>query len=219
MTDIALPYFLARPAPEGRAPGVVVIHEGNGISPPLLRLCQRLAHEGYAVVAPDLFFRAGGTEARGVVTLMRSLRPEETAGDIEEAIRRLRELGAGTVAVIGFCLGGTLAYRTALSVSGCDAVVGFYGAQIAGELGRPRCPTLLLFGGDDEYISVSDIEAVVAHHPETVVYPEAHHGFMRDGSASYDEAAARDGWRRMLDFLGDHREPAGGPGGRRGAAR
>jgi dienelactone hydrolase len=91
--------------------------------------------------------------------------------------------------------------------------VGFYGAQIAGELGGPRCPTLLFFGGDDEYISVSDIGAVVAHHPETVVYGEAHHGFMGDGSATDDEAAATERWRRMVDFLADHLEPAHGPGG------
>jgi carboxymethylenebutenolidase len=117
--------------------------------------------------------------------------------------------------VIGFCLGGTQAYRTALSSSVCDAAVGFYGAQIAGELGQPRCPTLLLFGGDDEYIPVPDIEAVVAHHGETVVYPEAHHGFMRDGSDSYDEGAAADGWERLLAFLGTHL--AAGPGPEEGA--
>ncbi len=86
---------------------------------------------------------------------------------------------------------------------------GFYGARIAAELGEPRCPTLLIFGGDDEYIPVADIEAVVAHHPQTVVYPEARHGFMRDGSASYDEAAATDGWSRMLDIPG---HPSGSAG-------
>jgi carboxymethylenebutenolidase len=74
-------------------------------------------------------------------------------------------------------------------------------------LGEPRCPTLLLFGGVDEYIPVGDIETAVAHHPETVVYPEAHHGFMRDRSESYDEEAARDGWRRLVGFLADHLGP------------
>ena len=64
MAELALPYFLARPssAPGEAAPGVVVIHEGNGISPQLLRFCQRLAAEGYLVVAPDLFYRFGGTD-------------------------------------------------------------------------------------------------------------------------------------------------------------
>ena len=48
----------------------------------MLRLCQRLAAEGYAAIAPDLFFRAGGTEARDFATLIGSLDRELTRGDI-----------------------------------------------------------------------------------------------------------------------------------------
>jgi carboxymethylenebutenolidase len=204
MTDIELPYFLARPVGDRPVPGIVVVHEGNGISAQLLRVCQRLAHEGYMAIAPDLFFRVGGTEANDVITLMRSVTREQAVDDIVGAIGQIRGFGANAVGVIGFCMGGTQAYRTALSSSECDAAVGFYGAQIAGELGQPRCPTLLVFAGEDQYIPVADIEAVVAHHPEAVVYPEAGHGFMRDGSSSYDEAAATDGWNRMLSFLSTH---------------
>ncbi len=211
MTDISLPYFCARPAGERPVPGVVVVHEGNGISAQLLRVCERLAHEGYAAVAPDLFFRGGGTEASDVVTLMGSLTREQTAADIADAMGLLRRLGSGRVGVVGFCMGALQAYRTALA-PGCDAAVGFYGARIAAELGRPACPTLLMFAGEDQYIPVADIEAVVAHHPGTVVYPEAGHGFMRDGSSSYDEAAATDGWKRLLDFLSAHLGPPPGPG-------
>jgi carboxymethylenebutenolidase len=204
MTDISLPYFCARPVGDRGGPGVVVIHEGNGISTQLLRLCQRLAHEGYVAMAPDLFFRAGGTEARDVVSLMGSLTPDQTRADIDHAISHLRRQGATAVGVVGFCMGGLLAYRSALASAGCDAAVGFYGARIAAELGQPRCPTLLLFAGQDEYIPTADIEAVAAHHAGTVVYPEAHHGFMRDGSSSYDEESASDGWTRTLDFLAAH---------------
>src|SRR5579872_4699481 len=210
MPDIELPYFSARPTGQEPGPGIVVIHEGNGISPQLLRLCQRLAHEGYAVMAPDLFFRAGGTEACGVVTLMRSLSPDQTGSDIDQTMAHLRRHGATAVGVLGFCLGGTWAYRTALSSSRCDAAVGFYGAQIPDELGAPRCPTLLLFAGRDDYIPVAAVDRVVAHHPDTVVYPDAEHGFMRDGSGSYDEEAATDGWRRLLEFLAAHLTSATG---------
>jgi carboxymethylenebutenolidase len=204
MTDIELPYFLARPVGDRPTPGIVVVHEGNGISAQLLRVCQRLAHEGYMAIAPDLFFRVGGTEANDLITSIRSVTREQAVDDIVGAMGQIRSLGADAVGVIGFCMGGTQAYRTALSSSECAAAVAFYGAQIPGELGQPRCPTLLLFAGEDQYIPVADIEAVVAHHPEAVVYPEAGHGFMRDGSSSYDEAAATDGWNRMLSFLSTH---------------
>jgi carboxymethylenebutenolidase len=208
MTDVALPYFVAGPSGPGPGPGpgpgVVVIHEGNGISAQLLRVCQRLAAAGYATVAPDLFFRVGGSEAEDAVTLMASLSPEQTGADIERSFDVLRGMGASAVGVVGFCMGGLQAYRTAVSVRGCDAAVCFYGARIAGELGEPHCPTLLLFGAREEYIPLADIEAVAAHHAETVIYPEAGHGFMRDRSDCYDEEAAGDGWRRMLAFLADH---------------
>src|SRR5437764_750550 len=60
MVEIELPYYLSLPAAPPPWPGVVVIHEGNGMSQQLLRVCERLAAEGYATIAPDLFFRTGG---------------------------------------------------------------------------------------------------------------------------------------------------------------
>jgi carboxymethylenebutenolidase len=201
---IALPYFLAVPAGGPPWPGLVVLHEGNGISPQLLRVCQRLAGEGYGVIAPDLFFRVGGTEAGDFATLMGSLQRDRTRADIAEAADRLRGAGASSVGVTGFCMGGLMTYRTALADDGFGAAVGFYGAGIAAELGEPTCPTLLLFGGSDPFIPPAAIEAVRARHPETVVYPEASHGFMRDGSTSFSETAASDAWARMLSFFADH---------------
>jgi carboxymethylenebutenolidase len=204
VTDIALPYFLALPATEPPWPGVVVIHEGNGISSQLLRVCERLAAEGYAAIAPDLFFRAGGTEAGDFATLMGSLRDDQVRADIDTAAGALRDLGAHKIGVTGFCMGGLFTYRSALHDDAFSAAVGFYGARIAQELGAAKCPTLLCFGGDDPWIPAVDIAAVVAHHPETVVYPGATHGFMRDGSDSYDEAAATDAWARLLAHFAAH---------------
>jgi carboxymethylenebutenolidase len=204
MTGIALPYFLAVPQGEGPSPGVVVIHEANGVSPQLLRFCQRLAGEGYAALAPDLFFRAGGSEAADYATLVGTADPIQVQADIRDAAFRLRELGAASVGITGFCFGGMQVYRAALG-GGFDAAAGFYGSGISRELGEPTCPTVLFFGGKDEYIPASDIEAVVAHHPGMVtVYPEAGHGFMRDGSDSYSDSAAADAWSRVLTFFADN---------------
>jgi len=168
-------------------------------------VCQRLAAEGHAAVAPDLFFRAGGTMAAGFAELMGALKPDEVQADLEESVAHLRELGATSVGVTGFCMGGLLTYRAALSGLDVQCAAPFYGARIAEELGRPRCPILIFFGGDDEYIPSADIEAVQRHHgDDVVVYPSAGHGFMRDGSASYDEAAATDAWKRLLAFFAEH---------------
>ncbi len=66
------------------------------------------------------------------------------------------------------------------------------------------CPLRLFFGGRDDYIPPAAIEKVRATHPDVVVYPDAEHGFMRDGSASFDAAAAADAWDRLLAFFGEH---------------
>ncbi len=68
----------------------------------------------------------------------------------------------------------------------------------------PRCPTLLCFGDNDEWVPMEAIERIRAAHPETVVYPGAEHGFMRDGSETFDEAAAADAWARMLALFDQH---------------
>jgi carboxymethylenebutenolidase len=204
MPPISLPYFVALPEKSGPWPGVVVIHEGGGISPQLLRLCQRLAAEGYGAIAPDLFFRSGGTEAGDFASLMGALVPEQVLADVALAADTLRGLGAGRVGVTGFCMGGRYAWYTALHGHGFAAAVGFYGGGIADDLGEPTCQTLLFFGGKDPYIPPSDIERVALHHPDTIVYPEATHGFMRDGSESFDQEAAGDAWARTLTFFGEH---------------
>jgi carboxymethylenebutenolidase len=205
MTDVEVPFFFARPRMDPPWPGVIVIHEGNGLSPQLLRVCERLAAAGYGALAPDLFARSGGSEAADFATLIGALRPDEVHADLAEALEMLRGFGAAKVGITGFCLGGTISYRAALLGLDLACAAPFYGGHIAHELGRPTCPVVAFFGGRDEYVPAADIEAVEAHHPgAVVVYPDAEHGFMRDGSPSYDEPAALDAWSRLLAFFDQH---------------
>jgi carboxymethylenebutenolidase len=200
MADIALPYFLSLPAAPGPWPGVVVIHEGNGMSPQLLRVCQRLAAEGYAAIAPDLFFRVGGTGGADLTTMMGAVEDR----DIEEAARILRSAGAGKLGITGFCMGGQYSWHMAVTSTTFAAAAGFYGARISTELSEPKCPTLLFFGDDDEWVPMTEIEKVRAFHPDTTVYEGAQHGFMRDGSENFHESAAADAWSRVLAHFGQH---------------
>jgi carboxymethylenebutenolidase len=205
VTSVAVPFFFAAPRTDPPWPGVIVIHEGNGMSPQLLRVCERLADAGYAALAPDLFARSGGSEADDFATLIGALTPDEVQADLTEAVERLRALGATKVGITGFCLGGTISYRAALSSLDLACAAPFYGGHIPGELGRPSCPLLAFFGGRDEYIPDAAVQAVRAHHPDdVVVYPDAEHGFMRDGSPSYHPAAAVDAWERLLAFFDQH---------------
>jgi carboxymethylenebutenolidase len=211
MTELTLPAFTVAPAsaadPSVPGPGVIVVHEGNGMSAQLLRFSERLALEGYRVIAPDFFARSHAVDPSDFGAIIASITPENLQADFAAAADTLRSSGAAAIGVTGFCMGGWFTYRAAkwADALGISAAVPFYGGGIAREVGEPQCPTLLFFGGRDEYISPADIEAVKAHHgDQVVVYPEAEHGFMRDGSPNYDERSATDAWNRMLQFFRDN---------------
>jgi carboxymethylenebutenolidase len=210
MTDIAVPFFCSLPASPPPWPGIVVVMEGDGMKPQLLRVCERLAAEGYAVAAPDLYWRFGGSNPEGGgAEMFGQLRHSDGRADIVEVVGRLRGLGASTVGITGFCMGGGYAYLAAISGVDVDAAAPFYGAGIAQHMGDPYCPLLCFFGGHDEWISRADIATVEASHPgQVVVYEDAEHGFMRDGSPNYNEAAATDAWARLLEFFDANLRPA-----------
>jgi carboxymethylenebutenolidase len=202
MVDIDVPAFIARPTAPPPWPGVIVVHEGNGITPQLLRFAQRLAHEGFATCAPDLFFRSGGSEATDYGSLVRAVTPDDLRQDLVASVETLRSTGASRVGITGFCFGGSVAYRAALWSVGVDCAASFYGTSIPSELGATTCPVLLFFGEKDPYVDAAAVDAVRAHHgDDVVVYQGADHGFMRDGSPSYEDRAASDAWERLLGFL------------------
>ena len=204
MAEIALPYFVSLPAAEPPFPGVVVVQEGTGMTAQLLRVCERLAAEGYATIAPDLFFRTGGPAGADIRTMMGGLSVEQTSADIEAVAERLRAMGAEKLGITGFCNGGLWTWRMATTSTTFSAAAGFYGAGIAGELAEPNCPTTLFFGDTDEWIPTDQIDQISAAHPDTVVYEGAEHGFMRDGSENFHEAAATDAWSRLLAHFAQH---------------
>lgn len=140
MAAISLPYFVARPAGDGPSPGVVVIHEANGVTPQLLRFCQRLAEQGYTALAPDLFFRVGGTEADEYMKLVGSLSNEQVEGDLLASAALLREMGCPKVGITGFCMGGRWTWHMAVTTTAFDAAAGFYGSGISEELTTTELP-------------------------------------------------------------------------------
>lgn len=204
MSELETPLFLTRARGEIRA-GVVVVQEGDGMSQWLLRLCERLAREGYAVAAPDLFFRTGGP---GASTDLRqqgaAVKQNEALQDLAAARDALRALGAERVGIAGFCMGGFYTWQAAVYTDDYDAAASFYGVGIVNHLGSPRCPTWLFFGGKDPYIPREHIEKVRAHHRETIVYDSAGHAFMRDGTDHHVPEAADDAWSRLLRHFDEH---------------
>jgi carboxymethylenebutenolidase len=125
---------------------------------------------------------------------------EQMLRDVAAAIEVARQ--GGKVAVVGFCLGGTIAWAAAGRLPGLTAAVGYYGGGIIGlkDL-KPRVPTLLHFGAYPH----RRVKEVAAAHSEVEVhiYP-ADHGFNSDHRESYDGPSTALAWTRTLTFLSKH---------------
>ncbi len=191
--------------------GIVVIQEIFGVNHHIRAVCDRLAGEGYAAVAPALFDRQQPNFESGYS-------PDEIASarkfvanpdwgammrDTQAAIDAAKK--DGPVGIIGFCMGGTIAFLSAAKLNGLSAAIGYYGGQIAKNADeKPKVPTQLHFGEKDASIPMSDVDAIKQKRGgdcEIYVYPDAGHGFHCDERGSYNEAAAKVAWRRSIAFL------------------
>jgi carboxymethylenebutenolidase len=107
------------------------------------------------------------------------------------------------VSVIGYCWGGKLAYLAASKVTGLFKAVGYYGGGIASVIDQsPQIPTLLHFGDQDSAIPMSEVDEIIAKHPEIEVHVySAGHGFNCDARGSYAKEAADLALTRTLNFL------------------
>lgn len=199
-----------RADPDGRPKGgVVVVQEIFGVNHHIRSVCDRFAALGYAAVAPALFdrfvpdFQSGysAEEVAKARQYLTSIDWDAFLRDIAAAVETLRPLGP--VAVIGFCMGGTVAFLAATRLDGLAASVCFYGGQIARFADeRPHCPTQMHFGEKDAHIPMTDVDAIRARRPDCEVhaYP-AEHGFYCDERASFDPESAMIAWGRSLAFL------------------
>jgi carboxymethylenebutenolidase len=197
-------------APRG---AVVVIQEIFGVNSHIRAVCDRLASAGYVAVAPAIFdrsepgFESGYSPEEAVIARKFVANPDFGAflRDTQASIEAVKTVGA--VGVIGFCLGGSLAYLAAARLSGLSAAIGYYGGAIvrfADE--KPKVPVQLHFGEKDAHISLSDVGTIRAKQPgvEVFVYEGAQHGFNCDERASYDKASADLAWQRSLAFFAKH---------------
>jgi carboxymethylenebutenolidase len=203
-----------RADPAGTPKGaIVVIQEIFGVNHHIRAVCDRLAGAGYVAVAPAIFdriepnFQSGYSPDEIAVARKFIANPDWAAmlTDTQAAIDSVRDVGP--VGIIGFCLGGSIAYAAATKLSGLSAAVGYYGGVIVRFADdKPKVPTQLHFGEKDHGIPLTDVEAIKAKRPdvEVFVYPGAEHGFNCDERASYNKASADIAWPRSLDFFAKH---------------
>ena len=197
--------YVARPEGEPVA-GLVVVQEIFGVNGHIRSVADSYAKDGFLAVAPALFDRyERGVELAYEGEDMQKARGISQKLDIDAALDYARSETGKKCGVIGYCLGGTLAWLSATRLN-VDAAVGYYAGRIgmfAAE--QPKAPVMLHFGKKDKHIPKEEVDSVATAHPEVEIYwYEADHGFNCNPRASYDAASAKLARERSLEFLGKH---------------
>ena len=205
---ISIKMYVAKPVgtPKG---AIVVLQEIFGVNAHIRSICERLAALGYVAGAPALFDRVSPDYDRGYtaedvqagIALMNTFDFAACLLDIDAAIVALKP--HGKVSIMGFCLGGSLAYKVATTSKDLVAASCYYGGRIAefADL-PPLCPTILHFGETDQSISPENVATVKAKQPDLPVYVyPAGHGFSCDARSSYEPESAKIAWQRTMDLI------------------
>ena len=209
--------FLVTPDGPGPHPGVVVIHEAYGLNDNIKEITRRFAREGYVALAVDLF-----TDRNRAVCMARYMGGmllgsvnRYGINELKTALTLLaknRDVDAQRMGAIGFCMGGSFAIAWACTDSRLKAIAPFYAVNprpldLVGRL----CPVVGSYPEKDFTASAGRKldhaldEYNIAH--DIKVYPGAAHSFMNENAASYNEAAAKDSWARVLKFFGEQIGP------------
>ncbi len=214
--ELVYGYFVAPADMFEPLPAVIMIHEWWGLNGNIKAMADRLAAEGYIVLAVDLFGgRTAKTPAEARALMLSVVEdPESANNNIRDAYKFVsKTAGAPKVASLGWCFGGGWSLITAqLFPDELDASVIYYG-QVTGDddaLRAVNAPILGLFAGDDTGIKPDSVEAFgealqrLRKTHEVHVYEGVGHAFANPTGNNYNEAAATDAWGRTLEFLDTH---------------
>jgi carboxymethylenebutenolidase len=220
-----MPCHLAMPASGGPYPGLVVVQEAFGLNGNIKNITDRFAAEGFAAIAPNLFFRFPDnvipySELPRAIGMVGKLQDDQTVGDMTTAINYLKSLKEvkPNIGTVGFCMGGRVAFLAACRISAVKASAPFYG----GGMVTPRQPgtkapidyvsdleakVMAFFGGKDAFIPVAEVDKFrealqkANKNAEVVLYPDADHGFMCDERPSFHPGHAKEAWNKTVSFF------------------
>ena len=213
--ELVYGYFAAPADVAEPLPALIVIHEWWGLNDNVQAMADRLAGEGYMVLAVDLY---GGKTANSpgearelMLQVMED--PEAAKTNIRAAYRFLESAGAPRIGSLGWCFGGGWSLGAAqLFADDLDASVIYYG-QVTDDEERLRpisAPILGIFAADDAGIKLESVEAFrdalesLGKQHEIHIYPGVGHAFANPTGRNYSADAADDAWAKTLDFLERH---------------
>ena len=214
--------YLGMPQESGPFPAVVVSQAAGGVDEFIQTIVDRLAAEGYAAAAPDLYHRTTEEIERASGKTRRQLLDDiEIVADIDATVSFLQNhslVNSERIGVTGFCMGGRVVWLAAVSNRNFKAAVPFYGGFIMDPWGTAtqspfelskniNCPIMFHFGDIDRNPSLDDMarfdeELTRLGKPhDFYVYPGADHRFLDHTFTAYQQEASDLSWARTLGFF------------------
>jgi len=224
--------YVSHPLPSAGTsfPAIIVVQEAFGVNRHIEKVCDRFAQEGYVAVAPAFFHRTGSNPKLGYgdadvparTKYMGALKDDEIITDVNKTVEYLQTMYPRTqgqkIGIVGFCVGGRIAYLAATSCPSLSAAVCYYPGRALIPFGEGnkapieltsqiKIPVMGNFGGQDQNPTPADVARIEAELKKAKVtydfksYPQAGHGFNCDERSSYNEAAAKDAWTRTVGWF------------------
>jgi len=205
----------AVPAGEGPFPGLVVIHEWWGLNQQIKDEVERLAAEGYAALAVDLYEGSVATTPNEARAAMKKVTAEGSLSNLNGAVAYLQGLDSvdkDRTGCIGWCFGGGKSLQLGIHNPAIDAMVIYYGQLVNDPevLKGIRGVVLGQFGADDGHPSPEQVAAfrvgleAAGTANEIYSYEGASHAFANPTGTRYNKAAAEKAWNRTVSFLKTH---------------
>jgi carboxymethylenebutenolidase len=191
-----------------RRGGIVIIQEIFGLDRYVQDDVARWAAMDFEAVAPSMFDRqkpgfvadhdaAGLEEGRKYAMANGAANP---VSDVQACVDYLK--ARGPVFLVGYCYGGSVAWRSAAEVSGLAAASCYYGGRIKDIVDlKLKCPVICHFGRKDAHIPADEFKAAIEKvHPDVPVYiyENSGHGFNNAGRPDADPADAQLARERTL---------------------
>jgi carboxymethylenebutenolidase len=207
--------YLVYPQNGTSLPAVVMIHEWWGLNQNIKNEAEKLAQEGYVVLAVDLYSGRVATDPAAARTYSGEVR-NNSAGAIENLqaavshLSGLPNVNSSRIASLGWCFGGGQSLQLALNAEQpLAATVIYYGNLVtdADALAEIQWPVLGIFGSTDQSIPVETVQQFKAGLDANAIPNEIHvyegvgHAFANPSGDNYAPAETADAWAKTLDFL------------------
>ena len=204
--------YLSLPA-KGKAPfpAVVVIHEWWGLNEHIRYWADRLADDGYAALAVDLYGGKVANNRDDAMKYMRAVDDKKALAVLKEAHAFLAKdprIQAKKRASVGWCFGGGWSLQLALNAPDLDVAVVYYGRLVtdAEKLKMIKADVLGIFAKKDGWITprlVKDFEGALkkAKVKHALLSYDAKHAFANPSSDVYHEKSAADAWKHVRELF------------------